>query len=363
MTIRILAVAAASLKSKSSTAHLNLVLVVLFQLPHAVFAETYQDQPKFLISKNVDLPNLEKEKCVLLSRGLDQKLEQNNPGLNQLIKSFKKHIEDDDTKDLYKLFHPRAKIKQNIGEKIISILRNRYDKKWKLNTLRVWALINPTKGKSIFECPNTEGYKPISRYGYEHQYFVIIQIHSNSELGRIILSISPKDKDLYITGMHIQQWTHMGHDWLHWTQTGNQFLEKKNLLEAYKSYDVAQKLLQAPDFIDYDFLPEIIQNRNAIYSQEKFLELTKQTFKNNNIIYIGTTLRKEGIGIFVRIRIEKEQVTKELQAQCKKLGTEMISRNWLTNKDAGIKCSFNLPQESSDKDGVLGGFYFNREQL
>lgn len=364
MKRKIMDVALASRKNsiKSRKTIITFLLGLIFLSPLSE-AKNFKETPDYLLSKNIVPSKLSQPECMLLSRGLDKNLATSNPGLDSLLSSFIRDIEEDKTDDLYKLFHPRAKIKPRVGGQIIAILRNRYDKDWKLNILRVWSLINPSKQKNIFDCPNTDNYQPISRYGYEVQYFSIIQIHSPRELGRIILTISPKNENLYITGMHIQQWTHMGHDWLYWTKQGNSYLDERNSLEAYKAYDVAQKLLQAPDFIDYKALPEILSTKISIFTEKSLLKLAKNTFKNENILHMGTTLHNEGVGLFFRLQVEKEQPTQILQTRCKELGIQVLAKNWLTERDAGIKCSFNLPHEDSQRDGVLGGFYFSQKQL
>jgi hypothetical protein len=224
-------------------------------------------------------------------------------------------------------------------------------------------LQSPQKDKTPFDCKHTDGYLPVSRYGYDTQFFSILQILGEKELGRIIVTTADTNKGMVITGLHIQQWTHEGHDWIYWTEKGNKHISQNSLLDAYKSYDVAQKLLQAGDFIIYEYLPEILKTRDSIYTQVELVNKAKKDFKRDDVAYIGTTLNQEGTGLIIRLRLKNELPTDKLQTQCQILGKDMLKQQWLSKGAGGIKCSFLLPEEDSNKDGKLGGLYYSQNDL
>lgn len=301
--------------------------------------------------------------CNTLSRGPSADLNTLAPELQTILSTLIQKIENKDPQGFKKLFHPRARVKRDIGDRIFSILSNRYGKKWDVSIFRVWLLHSALKDKTPFDCKYTDGFKPVSRYGYQNQFFSILQVLGESELGRIIVTTAETAKGMVITGFQIQQWTHQGRDWVYWTEKGNKYLNNNKPLNAYKSYDVAQKLLQAGDFIIYEYLPDILKTRDSIYTQVELVDKAKKTFKRDDFAYIGTTLNQEGTGLIIRLRLQKELATDKLQTQCQNLGKAMLKNQWLNKGDGGIKCSFLLPHESPDKDGKLGGLYYTQDDL
>lgn len=317
----------------------------------------------FANSPKPDESNQPRNICTTISRGSGSELNNLSPKLQDILSTLIQKIERQDAKNFKQLFHPRARVKKDIGERIFSILSNRYGRKWDISIFRVWMLQSPQKDKAPFDCKYTDGYSPVSRYGYDTQFFSILQILGETELGRIIVTTADTSKGMVITGLHIQQWTHDGHDWVYWTEKGNNYISQNNKLDAYKSYDVAQKLLEGGDFIIYQYLSDILKTRDSIYTQDELVNKAKKDFNRDDFAYIGTTLNQEGTGLIIRLRLEKELPTDKLQTQCQILGQAMLKKQWLSKGAGGIKCSFLLPDEVSNKDGKLGGLYYSQKDL
>lgn len=300
--------------------------------------------------------------CIRLSRGPGVALEEQNPGLHQLLADVMEHLSKRESKGFQSLFHPRVKVEHDIGERIFSILSHRYDQPWNFSVYRVWALHHPAKDRTNYSCDDDPGFTISSRYGYERQYAAWLQVMGKNELGRIFLAISPVEDRLWITGFHIQQWTHLEHDWEHWTRLGNEALEKKDQLQAYFHYDVAQKLLVGGDFVEFAARDKIIEQRDLLFTRESFTKNIQEVLKDSEVVYVATILSRDGTGLLVRERLKEVPSTHDLQKKCQEHGKALLAKGRLKG-DGGIRCSFIVPGEEIDREGQLGGFYFTQKEL
>ncbi len=260
-------------------------------------------------------------------------------------------------------FHPKARVKSDIGEKLKSIISSRYETPWQFSVFRVWRLNSPTAGKPIFEeCPEADGAKIIGAYGYQKQYAVWLQIMGQNELGRLILSIAPdKGKDL-IVGFRIQQWTQSGSDWRTWAAKAEAAEAKNESREAYFNYDISQKLIDGRDLVVYPVQADVLRKRDEMKNQAKLVEEMNKDLGINSIAYVGTLLAKEGSGIFLREYIAKEKPAGELHQLCLKRGHDLKAKSWLRDSQT-LRCNFIFKGMDPQKDSQLGGFYLTPDDL
>ncbi len=330
----------------------------LLAMPALSANPSYRHQPIASTKKT------ETESCRLISTGPGVDLKEENPGLHRLLDDFLKNFKGEEFSKIHTFFHSRAKVKKSIGDKIQAILAHRYSKPWEFSIFRVWELRHPDKSKSIYQCPQADNSQIISRYGYANQYMVWIQILGQNELGRLLISIAPDTKqELVIVGFHIQQWTQSGKDWEYWTRQGNERLQEKQPLHAYFAYDVARKLLEGGDFVAYEFKKEITATQETIFSQAELVRKLQALVPIQSIAYVASALNRDGVGLFVRLRVPSDKSTADLQKECKALGSALIKASWLNPDYSGLRCNFLLPTEVAERDGRLGGFYFTRAEL
>lgn len=308
-------------------------------------------------------PLYAEDSCELLSRGPGVDLSQSEVTLHNQLDGILSDLRNDKFETFAKHFHPRAKVKKDIGEKLKSILQNRYDAPWQFSVFRVWRLKTPTASKVIFDnCPETDGARIIGLYGYEKQYAVWIQIMGQNELGRLIFSIAPdKGKDL-IVGFRIQQWTQSGDDWSVWARRGEQAELNKNFKEAYFAYDIAQKLIDGKDLVVYPLQASLLKKRDEMFSQANLVAAINKDLGIDSIAYVGTLLAKEGSGLFIREYIKSERPTSELHDMCLNRGRSLQKTSWL-KESQGIRCNFIFKGMDPLKDSGLGGFYLTPADL
>jgi hypothetical protein len=304
-----------------------------------------------------------KDRCEILSRGPDVNLAGIEVTLHTQLESILNDLKDKRFAGFAEYFHPRAKVKRDIGEKLASIINNRYDGPLQYTVFRVWRLTTPSAGKAVFDdCPEADDARIIGSFGYEKQYAVWIQIMGQNELGRLIFSIAPdKGRDL-IVGFRIQQWTQSGEDWRAWARRGEAAEKSKNAREAYFAYDIAQKLVDGRDLVVYPIQSTLIRKRDEMFSQADLLAKMNMDLGVGSVAYIGTLLAKEGSGLFIREYIKGERPTGELHDTCMKRALSLKQKGWLKDSQ-GLRCNFLFKGMDPQRDSALGGFYFAPDDL
>lgn len=302
--------------------------------------------------------------CQLLSRGPGVKTDDLGQDLSSFLNDFKGRLEKQDWQGLRTFFHEKSGAKKNIGDQIDAILRNRYQKPWDFSIFRVYEINDSEYRKKLYDCPDLKFQKVISRFGFTKQYFVIMQLMGNNELGRILFHVAPnKNTKLKIIGLHLQQWSHLGKDWQRWSEIGNEHLEKKQETNAFLAYSTAHKLLEGGDFIHYQFRPEIAAEKDKIFSKESFLDKVVTSASNSNIVYAGTLLHQEGTGIFIRVAISKEFSSEDLIEQCRVIGQKLLKGGLIYSSTGGLKCNYIPKGSSPEKDSKIGGYYLSVKDI
>ena len=301
--------------------------------------------------------------CYLLGRGPAVEVPK-NPGLSFFLKDLFKDLQEKNWRNLYRYFHPRARVKKDIGDRVEAILGHRYQNPWQFSVFGIWAMVSKEKDKDFYRCEKAKNIRLISHSGYTNQYMLIVQLMGKNELGRLIFSVAPKpDKTLSIVGFHIQQWTHLGEDWLSWTQKGNSSLEKKDHKTAHIYYDIAQKLMDGGTFVVYDLKKDIVTERNKIYAREELVDLIRKELGNINIVYAGTIMSRTDTGMLVRVEIEKEYNAEDLQKKCTVIGQGLLKNKWLEGVNGGVNCNFIPKGSDPNLNSKIGGYYIPRSKL
>jgi hypothetical protein len=176
------------------------------------------------------------------------------------------------------------------------------------------------------------------------------------ELGRIYISLVPADGRWNIGSFHSQQWTHDSRDFATWAEEGQKNARMGYPLAAFVKYDIASKLLHGGGFIDVAMQDEVNAARDAVVTREKWQAAIKELLKDWDIPYTASMLVVDGAGILVRIRTDKEVSLEDMKKDCANVAQTFIKQPFHTALQ-GIRCSYVLPKEDAEKEGILGGLF------
>lgn len=300
--------------------------------------------------------------CQIVSRGPGVKLQDVDKSLNDFVQAVFTKLQEGKGSGFKPFFHPKLRVKSDIGERIMAIFGKTYRKPWQFSVYRVYALYSPQADKVEVACPEDQ-VTINGPYGYKVQFGIWLQIMGQNELGRIFLTVSPRDDKWFITGWHFQQWSQSGKDFEAWSKAGTDAFNAKKPVLAHMYFDTAQKLLFGGDFVTFDVKKQIIAARDQSMTKETWLEKTQELLKSKDDIYIGTVMAEGGVGILLRERVPTGYATNELQKRCLAKGKTFIKEGWLPPNSGGLRCEFVLPGEDESREGKLGSLFYTHADL
>ena len=303
---------------------------------------------------------LDKKSCLTVGQGPKALEKLKAPGLKFLLRSFIHALKENEPSSFKAFFHKKTKVKNSIGENILTPLNFRYKRPFDVSPFRIYALNTVDGNKDKLPCKE-DGIQVTPIYGYHLQFGAWLQVMGQNDLARIYLAIASSKGQWKVVGLHVQQWTFAGHDFEHWTQKG--LLEKTHRVRSHMYFDVAQKLLFGGDFISFNIKPKLLEEVDLVLSKDDWIALAKEKLSEKNLVYLGTTLGRDGLGIVVRVKVAGLLSKDDFEKRCKALGRSMTSLKWLLPKGGGLQCQFLLAREDFDKEGIMGGQYFTFAEL
>ena len=313
----------------------------------------------------------EKKKCVKIRKKSTQQTGEQNenrskatydyvdPALEKILSTLKKSIETNDHYAIQKLFHPRLAVSTGALKQIYIKIETNIGKKVEANIERVWALYTKDGSSEDIECENDELF--ISpQYGYDFQYGVWVSILGAKELGKIFLSLVPTNNHLYIGAFHFQIWTHMKKDYIGWIKDADIDYKEKNLISAFIKYDLAKKLIFGKSFYRLKSESEIDKFIDENLNRKVWEQLLVDSLPSDTLIHATSILASKGAGLMLRFSLDKELSSYDIKEHCKKVFRTLDKQQWF-KKLHGVRCGYNLPQESNHlKDGVLGSIFIDK---
>ena len=279
------------------------------------------------------------------------------PAVNKLITAIVTAIRAENVKALHTLLHPRLQRRDIDLGAFFTRLRFIYRAPWTLNVTRLWEL-RPAQSVAELHCAADTLYlKPL--YGYELQYFLWLSVVGKKELGRVIMPLVNNKNKWVIGALHTRQWTHLGLDFNDWLEKAMR--AQSEPLYAWALFDITQKLLQDSPFMRFPQRHALHRAQQAVLPSAKWHTKIKKTAAPHRVIFSNSILTPAGIGILLRLQLAQELSGKDLNRTCQTLLTSFKKQPWFKNFH-GIKCSFVVKGEPTDREGVLGGIYLPRQE-
>ena len=275
-----------------------------------------------------------------------------DPAVNKLIAAILVAIKKEDNKALHALLHPRLQRHGTNFGAFFTRLRFIYRAPWTVNVTRLWEL-RPAQSVDELHCvADTLYLKPM--YGHALQYFLWLSVVGKQELGRIVVPLVEYRGKWLIGALHTRQWTHLGLDFNDWL--GKAMQAQSTPMLAWALFDITQKLLQDSPFMRFPQRIALHKAQQQIMPtaqwQQKILKIASQ----HEVIFVNSILTPDGIGILLRLHIAKALSGRDIDRTCRDLLANFKQQQWFKGL-RGIKCSFVIKGEPTDREGALGGIY------
>ena len=339
------------------------VLIVGAVISTSVFGETSlvpvpisESSPKEDLRKTLFADSLDKASCKTLDVGPKGGLLKESPDLDEFIRKILAGLKKSSAADLLPLFHSRLKVGPGLLNEQFSSLERTYHKPLDFSIYKAWAFNSVDGAVAGFPC--LDGLEAFPLYGYPLQFGLWVQVLGQIELGRIYIPIVPAEGGWRIGAFHIQQWTHAGKDFTAWHDAAQKSLSKNIPVATWVLYDISAKLLNGGGLIKFPAVDYLLEAQKKIMTKAEFDTAVAANVTKLKPVYIASILTVDGAGILVRMATDRDLSLPEVTGTCEDIARLMIEKKW--NQDlAGIKCTYVLPREDTQKEGVLGGIYLS----
>ena len=117
----------------------------------------------------------------------------------------------------------------------------------------------------------------------------------------------------------------------------------------------------------YETVPSCVfpNVRHSLKAQQQIMPTAqwqakiKKIASQHTVLFVNSIFTPDGVGILLRLHLAKELSGKDLTRTCSSLLAAFKQQQWFANF-RGIKCSFVVKGEPTDREGVLGGIYMPR---
>ena len=157
-----------------------------------------------------------------------------------------------------------------------------------------------------------------SLYGYDVQFVVRLDVVGKKELGEVYFTLVPKGKTLLIGAFNIIKKTHIEKDYSKWFDSGILTYQSGNMLMSYLELDIAKKMLSVgrPIF-SYNNLEKVISTQNQVMSASDWEKEVTRLIPKYKIAKLASVFTDKGVGLLIRIRVDKEGSPQELRNKCR----------------------------------------------
>jgi hypothetical protein len=284
-----------------------------------------------------------------------------DPALTAALQKLIAGIQMGDDKALLPMFHPQIKVTNSQIKIALSSISRMSGSKIDVSLLRAYALNNLSGETSPIPClEDSFALHPL--YGHPLQAGIWLQAAGSDEITRIYVILIPAKDRWQIGAWVVQQWTHTGKDFTTWFEQGKALVLKHDDLAAWLQFDLAEKLLGGGKFIVFPAAKEVAAERNKLFGGKSLIDILSPKFANDKLVYTASLLSRKGVALLLRFQIPGEWSSVAIMAHCRAKLKTLAEEPWMKAM-AGIRCSYVVPSESKDREGVLGGIFLDQASL
>ncbi len=308
------------------------------------------------------LPENSPSSCSTISRGVISPSSFPDSESQKFTEKLIDFLNVKDHKNLQLLFHEKLAAKVGNVETSMQLLPSLVGKLSGVSVYRAWLVTIPNENSGFVSCPDEE-IVILPHHGYQKQLYFIFQLIGEKELARLYLTAVNTNSTWKIGSWHLQVWTHGSCD--PQCQIDEALRESKNKqkIPALVRLDLAQKLLTSSGYFTYKKGNEIKKILEDTGFKEGLLSIVSQAAgPKYKIRYASSAFAKDGPGLLVRYDVNNNLPLNSLKDTCFDLVRSLSTAAEL-DTIGGVYCGYLKPEESSEKDGVLGSRFVSRSEI
>jgi hypothetical protein len=299
-----------------------------------------------------------KATCALVeSRRLVNGYSYIDPSFDAIINQVKIFLNNPKDNSIQHLFHPRLGITK--GNLLALAIRHKeiFGAPFEISAGQMLSLLTPDNRSQLIGCDKVDK-SFYSLYGYEIQFVVRLDIVGKKELGEVYFILVPKGNILLIGAFIIIKKTHVEKDYSKWFNDGMLTYQRGNMLMSYLKFDIAKKMLSVgKPIFSYNDLEKVTSTQNQVMSSYKWKKEIAELIPKYKVAKTASVFTDNGVGLLIRIRINKEASPQELRNKCRHVIAQFRKNKSLSSID-GIRCGLVVAGEGAQEDGVLGSRFF-----
>ena len=321
----------------------------------------FEDQsPREAVRKKLFPEGSPKRDCKIASKDPAGVVE-SDPGLTTALQALIKGINASDADILVPLFHPQLKVKSGVVKGALTSISGISGANLDATLFRAYAMNSLTGETAAIPCPE-DGLHLHPLYGHPFQVGAWIQVLGRDEISRVYVILIPTKDKWQIGAWHVQQWSHAGKDFMAWRDEAAALASKKDELAAWLYYDLTAKLMDGGKFIVFPVAADIAAERGKLLGGKPLIEALAAKLPKEKLVYASSLFSRKGVSILLRFGIPAEWSANAIREHCRQKFTELTKEPWMA-AIAGIRCGYVMPQESTQKEGVLGGIFVDQASM
>lgn len=299
--------------------------------------------------------------CIKIRPGLMQEdLVGLDPSFDLSIKDkLLKSLEASDADGLLSLFHPR--LKEAVRNQVLEALalhQTVLKDPLQASILSFWFLHAKDGAVMDLRCEGVHPQESVTvstHYGYPFQLALWIQLMGEKELGRVFVTLVPKNGTWVLASFHTQKWTHLGRSPDDWVKEAGLELKEDLKISAYIKLDFAKKLYEGSSRFQTSKKDEIGKKQDSVMSRSDWEQAIQAQLSSWKIPYMSSIVMEKGVGLFLRVEYAQEVPPVQTQKDCQQIKDDLSKQPWF-HRISHLRCGFLIRGEDPKKDGVMGSF-------
>ena len=262
-----------------------------------------------------------------------------------------------DFQTLSRLFHPRMGVSARTLHKKVMRVLHATEPPIAASVQGLWILSKPNGSG----CTDRErGLHIYPLYGYDQQIALIISLRGAQDLARVYAHLVFYEGHWVVGSFSAYRITHLGEPSRGWFRKALKSMGQERSIQAYRGAWIAARLEQGGGYFE-----SLLRHSILLWTEEQqlaaiFRRAIDEAIQPSQEIYVSPLFAHDGVGLLVRFRVSSEPSTDSVRSKCRKTLDLLSKQAWYQESFGGLRCSFVLPRESIESEGILGSLWLTK---